>query len=224
MTRNLRRNLLLALALVAAVAGVALALAPHGHHHSARRPPATARPSSAPGDIQVAARYLGISRSKLRRRLRGGVSLAEVASATPGRSAAGLEQALLSSRRPQGATRAGSTQEQAERAKRLRRRIVEEVGRRRSGLGDIAVAARYLGLSEAALRARLLRGHSMGSIAASKAGASRAGLIALIMRTRGRRIEQALAARILTPRQERSALALLKGRATREVDRTLQKG
>jgi hypothetical protein len=223
MKRNLRRNLLLATALAAVIAGIVLAVAPGGHHQRARHNADTARPSP-PGDIQLAARYLGFSRAELRRLMRSGKSLAEVANATPGHSAAGLEQALLAPRQPPTATHKGSAQEQAERAKRLRRRISEEVGRRRRGLADIAIAATYLGLTEAALRAKLRQGHSIASIAGSKAGTSRAGLIALIIKTRSRRLEQAMAARIITAKQERSAITRLKRRTTREVDRTLRAG
>jgi hypothetical protein len=59
----------------------------------------------------------------------------------------------------------------------------------------------------------------MSSIAHATAGRSRADLIALIVRTHAKRLEQALAARIITAKQEHAALALLQTRAAREVDR-----
>jgi hypothetical protein len=47
----------------------------------------------------AAARYLGISRAQLQRELRSGRSLAEIADTTPGKSAAGLIDALVSARK-----------------------------------------------------------------------------------------------------------------------------
>lgn len=77
--------------------------------------------------------YLGIGRSRLAGELREGKSLAQVADATPGRSAAGLIEAITAgaAKRLQAATqdgRIGKAQAQA-RLARLRARVTETVDR-----------------------------------------------------------------------------------------------
>jgi hypothetical protein len=223
MTRTLRRNLLLAVAAAAVIAGLVLALVfggGHSGHHS--HPARTAKGSRGilANDATTAARYLGITRAALRRRLRDG-TLSELADATPGRSAAGLTEALLAPHEAQLRAQHLSQSEEAARVKTLRERVSEEVQHRRHGLGDMAVAARYLGVTEAALRSKLLQGHSLAALAKSTPGASRSGLIALIVKTRTKRLEAAVTARTITLKEERSAISLLEHRAVREVDRTL---
>jgi hypothetical protein len=225
MTRNLRRNLLLAVAAAAVIAGIVLALTLGGghksHHNRAVRTANGGRPVLA-SDAASAAQYLGISRAELRRRLKT-ATLAELADQKPGRSAAGLSAALLASRQAQLQAQHLSASEQQARLKKVRERVSEELLHRRRGLGDVAVAARYLGMPEAALRRKLLQGHSLAAIAASKPGSSRSGVIAVIVKARRQRLDAAVAAGTITHREEHSAITLLERRAVREVDRTLPK-
>ena len=209
------------LAGAAVLAGLAIALSAGGggharHHNGAQR--AVAGP---PGELASAALYLGITRADLRRRLRG-ATLAEVAASIPGRSAAGLERTLLAAHEEQWRVQRVPPAEQAARAKRLRSRIREAVRRRRRAVGDLAVAAEYLGLDEAHVRSELLHGRSLASLAAAKPGRSRVGLIARLVAARRKAFEQALAARKITPAEQRTALAALHRRVEREVERTLK--
>src|SRR5207245_9230585 len=65
------------------------------HHRSgARRPSAP-----APGRGSPAASYLGLSPARLRADLAAGMTLAQIADATPGKSTRGLIDALIASRR-----------------------------------------------------------------------------------------------------------------------------
>src|SRR5437879_2281452 len=50
-------------------------------------------------DLSTAASYLGVSTAQLAGKLNSGQSLAEIADATPGRSAAGLTDALVTAKR-----------------------------------------------------------------------------------------------------------------------------
>jgi hypothetical protein len=93
------------------------------------------RHQRVPGDLALAASYLGISRSQLRRELRPGVTLAEVASGTGGRSATGLTDALVTARsaRLRAAVAAGtlSRSRLAVRITRLRAHVRAEIDRPR---------------------------------------------------------------------------------------------
>lgn len=214
-----RRKLLLAVAAAAATAGavVAVVTATSGGGH-ARHAHSTARAAPA-GDLALAARYLGITRAQLRRRLRG-ETLAQVANATPGRSARGLEHALLAARSAEWSSHGVPAAEQSARAKRLRERI-DRAMLRPLAVSDLRIAARYLAISEAALRRELLAGRSLASIAGSKAGTSRAGLIAAIYAAHRKRLEAERAAHVIDAQVEHAALTGLQQRVTREVERRL---
>jgi hypothetical protein len=67
----------------------------HGLARERRRPAILGRRSLA----LVSASYLGVSPAQVRAELRAGRTLAEIADATRGRSAAGLIQALIQARR-----------------------------------------------------------------------------------------------------------------------------
>jgi len=83
-------------------------------------------------DLPAAASYLDVSAAQLRHQLRSGLSLAQIADATPGRSAAGLIDALVSARQDSvdAAVASGALDRAATRKylSGLRRRIVAEVG------------------------------------------------------------------------------------------------
>ena len=89
-------RLLLAVAVSAAllVGGTAVATAGPGKQKP-RAGAALAVKTGKGGHVQAAAQYLGLTRAQLVAELRQGKSLAQVATATPGRTVAGLKAALL---------------------------------------------------------------------------------------------------------------------------------
>lgn len=216
MSPNLKRNLLLGVALAAVVAGVILAVLPRGGHHGHPASRAHATRGSQVSDIRLAAEYLGISRGALRRRLRSGETMAEVANATPGRSAGGLVAALFAARRR--ALTSGTPGSAAERQAlaRARAQIVAEADRGRERSGPVAAAARYLGLSEGALRARLKAGRSLAQVAAEESK-SRAGLIDALVALKSARLRTALTEGAITRGEEQSALSSLPERVAQTV-------
>jgi hypothetical protein len=150
--RKLTRNLLLVLAAAALTAGVVIAVttsgpaqlgdgaSPSAHvNGSARtRRHATHRRTDAqrhalPHVRSLAARYLGLTPTQLRARLRSGRTLAQIADTTSGRSAVGLIESLVNSRAAEleavpGAGRISAGAESRRRS-RLRERMTQEVER-----------------------------------------------------------------------------------------------
>jgi hypothetical protein len=222
MKDHANRNLLLGLALVAVIAGVVIALLSGGahHHHATKSKQAISRGSGA-GDVQLAADYIGISRSELRRRLRSGETMAEVADATPGKSAGGLIAALLAPRRAQVKAHQPSSVLEQEELRRARAQVVAEASHGRGRTGPVATAAAYLGLSEPALRARLRAGESMAQVAKAR-HRSRSGLIEALVAVKVRRLRTAVAEHAITPAQEKLAIARLHSRVQREVEQHLK--
>jgi hypothetical protein len=77
--------------------------------------------------------YLGLTRAELRSKLHGGSSLAQIADATPGRSAAGLIDRIVASVAHTGdarATKGSAGSSQAKRRARIRERVSAAVMRR----------------------------------------------------------------------------------------------
>jgi hypothetical protein len=222
MKDHANRNMLLGLALVAVIAGVIIAVLSGGahQHHATKTRQANSRGSGA-GDVQLAADYLGISRAELRRRLRSGETMAEVANATPGKSAAGLIAALLAPRRAQVEAHQPTSVAAQEALKRARAQVVAETSHGRGRSGPVPTAAAYLGLSEPALRARLRAGESMEQVAATR-HRSRSGLIGALVAVKARRLRRAVAEHVITPAQEKRALASLHSRVQREVEQHLK--
>lgn len=216
--RDLRRNLLLAVALAAVSAGVIIAAAPGGNHHhgSSVQAPKQQRPRK---ESQLAADYLGLSRAELRRRLQAGRTLAQIVAETPGRSTHGLMDAMLGPRvealehsdLPRAVVEA--------RVASLRAKVLAEMTEswRR---GDIAVAATRFGLSEEHLRKRLEAGETLWQIAATRK-ISRTALIGALVAVKGEHLEAALRNGSITATQERNALSSLRRRVARETNRKL---
>ncbi|HTW41959.1 MAG TPA: hypothetical protein VMD79_06570 [Solirubrobacteraceae bacterium] len=115
MHRPLKRKLLFALATCAVLAGVSAAVvmaaqpSAHAAHHArgahAARAHARAAQRARHSLLATAASYLGVSRARLRSELRAGKSLADVAAATPGKSAQGLIAALENAQKAKLAAR-----------------------------------------------------------------------------------------------------------------------
>ena len=102
---------------------------PHGAH---RGGPARGLAQRSLG--AAAATYLGISVRQLRAQLRAGRTLAQIASTTPGRSPAGLIDALIAARRAHIAARAAAgrlTSSQADRASRHVEKLIKRAVNRR---------------------------------------------------------------------------------------------
>ena len=84
---------MLAIALLAVIAAVLISTLGGGSKHHASR-----QASTGEGPTASAASYLGVGAATVRRRLRSGETLAEIADSTPGRSSRGLLRAMLAER------------------------------------------------------------------------------------------------------------------------------
>lgn len=218
---------LLAAGSIAAVSATGQSNPPrHRHAHERRAHRARAH------DLAVAGEYLGLSTTQLSSELASGKTLAQIAGATSGKSAAGLTEALVAARRAKLAA-AGA---------KLPRRVAAEVNRaggpggaraagsapgahrRRSAgerLGALfasprgagAIAAQYLGLSVAQLRSDVRAGKTLAQVADATPGKSSAGLIAALESARRARLAAAASAGRLPPAREAKRLARLHKRA-----------
>ncbi len=223
--RRHRRRALLAIAAAAVVAGaIALGLGSGGGGPSgksaAERAQLAERASStpSPSELTGAAAYLGVSTEQLAGELRSGRTLAEIAGARPGRSAAGLEDALLAAKVARIRTGSSGTARSA-RIIALRRRIADQVSGIRPYIG-LPESARYLGVSVARLARELRSGRSLAQIADATRGRSAAGLIDARVRSREAKLRASLAAGKLTKSNADALLASLRQRVSAEVHRT----
>lgn len=221
MSRLLERKLLLAVAVCAVLAGVGAAVVMAAQPGSSAPPAARHRHRHAAsagggGLLAIATSYLGVSREQLRTDLRSGKSLADIANATPGKSAEGLIQALEVPAKTKLATRTTA----------LHDRIAAEVNTqglpglvpehaRRPGLQ--ATAAEYLGISRSQLRGDLRSGHSLAQVASSTSGRSEAGLIQALVAARQARVSAEVAAGTITQAQGEALLAKLTQRMSARV-------
>ncbi|HEU5362089.1 MAG TPA: hypothetical protein VFU56_02050 [Gaiellaceae bacterium] len=185
------------------------------------------------GGLASAATYLGISRSDLLTQLRSGKTLAQVAAATSGKSAAGLVDALVADAKAQLAqavTDGRLTQAQADRIEQdLKQRITDRVNRtgpgpggpgdRHHGPGDaLAAAATYLGSSQSDLMAQLRTGKTLGEIADATSGKSKAGLVAALVAQEKSELAQAVQDGRLTQAQADAMATDIEDRVTHLVD------
>jgi hypothetical protein len=213
-TRLMRQKVFAGAAVAALLTGGAVAAVnatgqSNEHQHSAAR---RARHVAGTRDLATAASYLGISSSKLSSELRSGKTLAQVAAATSGKSAAGLVEALVASKRARLAA-AGT---------KLPRRVTLEVNRSggpqlaartgaRAGTPTARVqrlfaspshlafpAAAYLGLTQSALEADLRSGKTLAQVAEATAGKSKAGLIDALVSAKQAKLSTAVTAGRLT--------------------------
>jgi hypothetical protein len=220
MQRKLRRNLMIAVALVAVLVGALLAIAPEEAHHDHRTRAGT-RQQRPRTQTELAADYLGLSRAQLRLRLRAGQTLSQIAGSTAERSTGGLIDALLAPHAAQLKAEGLSEGSERRMLARLRARALMTVEGRRSRHGDIPTAATKMGLSEAELRRRLRRGATLTQIADSTKRISATELIDALIAIKAQRLQVALHAKSITAAQEKTARASLRARVTREVNRKL---
>jgi hypothetical protein len=183
-------------------------------------------------DLAAAAAYLGVSQAQLSAALSSGKTLAQVADATSGKSAAGLTQTLLAMHR------ARLTAALA----RLPQRVAAEVNRAggpgeggrlaapRTGAarltalfaapgGPGAVAAGYLGVAPAQLQARLRSGKTLAQVADATAGKSTAGLVDALVAARRAKLARATAAGRLSQARQAKRESKLQKRMNALVQR-----
>jgi hypothetical protein len=231
---KLKRNAMLAVAVAAiAAAAIVAAVTSGAGHHSVRSASAhaTGQPGrlSTPGDLALAADYLGMTRTQLQKQLQSGQTLAQIANATRGKSAAGLIDAIASTRSGRLSAIASvqklppTTQKRM--LARLRRRIEAQVNRTDRTTGRLPtnaavdLAAAYLGVGAQALRGELASGRSLAQIAAATPGKSAAALIDALVSARTAAIKAAAASGKIAQATETALLATARQAITREVDR-----
>jgi hypothetical protein len=211
--RNLQRRLALAVALVAVLAGgTAVALGASGSSsHGRKTHRAGTHQSHSP--LALAAAYLGVPETQLRHELHAGKTLAQIADATPGHSAAGLTAALVGTGKS-----------------RLQQRVTELVnqpggpharrGAARANRGHIRAAVlSYLGLTRKQLVHELHSGKTLAQVADATPGKSSAGLIEAVLTAAKTRLDAAVSAGTLPKQAETTRLASLRARVTALVNR-----
>jgi hypothetical protein len=152
-----------------------------------------------PGDeLDAAASYLGTTAASLLTELQSGKTLAQVATATSGKSTSGLIAALVAAEKTEIAAAVSSgklTQAQADQiTSTLTQRFTDLVngvhpaggpggfGHGPGGGGDdLAAAASYLGSTTANLLTQLQAGKTLAQVATATSGKSTAGLIAALV-------------------------------------------
>jgi len=215
MSRVARRNLMLAVALIAVIAAVLIITLSGGSSHP-RRGSAAAQTGS-PSAAQAASSYLGLGLTTVRRRLQNGETLAEIADSTPGHSAQALAGAIVAERvaklRKQGATPA----ETAAAVRKLRARLRTQLRRKRRSGALVRSASRYLGIEEAALREQLRSGKTLAQVAAAH-GHSRQELVEGILRGRTLALEALRKRGQISPAEVKRALSLLRAKVVRVVE------
>ncbi|MGA2319703.1 MAG: hypothetical protein ABSG95_03030 [Solirubrobacteraceae bacterium] len=225
MNRSVKQKLAAVVALAVLIGGGALA-AVSATGQGATRKPAAARTAHRAGgragglDLSAAASYLGVTTTQLQSDLKAGKSLAEVANATSGKSAAGLIEAIITAKK---------TRLQAD-AAGLQRRVTALVnahpGQRGAGAHPFAsmnhlglTAANYLGIAPAQLQAERRSGKSLAEIASQTSGKSAGGLIEALVAAKKQELAGALAAGKLTQARDTAIAARLTKRFTAIVKR-----
>ena len=210
-----RRAAFLGIAAAAVIAAVLFLALGGGGRNAARRGRVSA--SARDAVVQRAAGYLGVSPAEVRRRLRGGETLGELAAARKGGSRQGLIQSLYAAGAAAIRARHLSPAAEAARLRELRRALTAQIDHARRRAGLLRSAAVYLGMSEATLAAKLAGGRTLAQVAATTPGRSRAGLVEALVAERRRTIERALAENALPPAAAKRAIARLRSRAERQV-------
>jgi urease accessory protein UreF len=221
-----KRSLMIAVAVAAVLAGAVVAATSGGGgngHGTGHRPAVS--DAAGVGELTVAASYLGVPRTTLRKDLRSGQTLAQIASSTSGKSTAGLIDALVKSQAKQldaatstGAAKTPSSTTSKKKLASLLQRTKARVNRVRGYVGLTAIA-RYLGIGAAKLHVELESGHSAAQIADTIPGKSASGLIAARVKTREAVVKAALKSGRISQSTEKALLSTLRQRVQAEVDR-----
>jgi|SRR5579884_981550 len=219
---------------VLALVGGGTALAGKGKpKHSAKSGTfiAAARGMHGPGDdLAAAAGYLGTTADAVLTQLQSGKTLAQIANATSGKSAAGLVDALVTHEKTEIASAVGAgklTQAQADQlTANLQQRFTDFVdgtfpahgpgfGHPHGAPGDdLAAAAGYLGTTADAVLTQLQSGKTLAQIANATSGKSAAGLVDALVAHEKTEIASAVAAGRLTQAQADQITANLQQRVT----------
>jgi hypothetical protein len=179
-------------------------------------------------DLAAAAGYLGIPEAQLRGDLLAGQSLAQVANATGGKSAAGLIEALVAEKKRRlAAVEALLTQRvtaevnrsgAARRPSAFARRHPHVFGRRSLAL----IAAGYVGKPPAQVREELRRGETLAQIADATSGKSAAGLVQALIQARSEALDAAVASSALARAKADELKVRLPQRMAKAVNRQLR--
>ena len=179
-------------------------------------------------ELAAAAKYLGLSESDLRSKLEAGQSLADVAKAQS-KDLAGLEQAILDAAKAdldKAVADTDLTQSQADDILANLKSHIDDIAngslrfRGPGGPGgpvhvgrafgaDLSAAAKYLGLSESALRTKLRAGDSLAAVAKAQ-GKDVSGLQDAIVADAKADLDKAVADKRLTQSQADDILSGLK--------------
>jgi hypothetical protein len=195
-----------------------------------------ARPAIA-NEIAAVARYLGLSEADLRTKLRDGQSLADIAKAQS-KDVAGLQTTILDAAKTdldKAVADKKLTQGQADDVYNGLKSHIEDVVNAsgelrhadrpggpgmRFGFGaDTAAAAKYLGLDERALRAKLRNGQSLADVAKAQTKEVQ-GLEDAIVASQKARLDQAVSDKKLTQSEADDLLAKLKSHVADLVNAT----
>jgi hypothetical protein len=187
--------------------------------------------------VSAAASYLGLTTVQVQSDLRSGRTLAQIADATSGKSAAGLIEALVAAQKRRLAkasanlTRRVTAEVDGSAGPDLRGRGLRDRGDRGPGAygagspmfaarGALALAAySYLGVSSTQLYNDLRSGQTLAQVADATSGKSAAGLVSALVGARREQLAVAVAAGLLTRTHEEAMLANLPSRITALVDR-----
>jgi hypothetical protein len=221
MSRLPKKKLFAALALCAALAGIGAAVVmaaqptSNGRHagHAGRAHKAGRARTHEHDLFASAASYLGLSRSQLRAELRSGKSLAQIAAATPGKSASGLVTTL------EAAAKAKLSASAARLSSRIAAIVNSTGGRRHARTRALSAAATYLGLSRMKLHQDLRSGDTLAQVAKSTSGKSEAGLVQALVAARKAAIATAVGAHAISQAQANSLSAKLNERVSAQVNR-----
>jgi hypothetical protein len=221
-----------------ALAGGSTALASKGNAPTKKTLAAPSGGRHGPGDeLDAAASYLGTTAASLLTQLQAGKTLAQVATATNGKSTAGLITALAAAEKTEIAAAVTSgklTQAQADQiTPTLTQRFTDLVngvhpaggpggpggpggfGHGPGGGGDdLTVAATYLGSTTANLLTQLQTGKTLAQVAAATSGKSTPGLVAALVAAEKTEIAGYVTSGKLTQAQADQMTATLTARFT----------
>jgi len=230
MNASFKKRAMIAIAVAAVLAGVIVAIAAPGRDHAPVNSAANSAGGAVHGELAVAASYLGLTGAQLRGDLESGQTLAEVASATKGKSTAGLTAAIAGALAANlhaavAAGRLSKAQGSLALAK-LHTLVTAAVNRPRRAVaaGNVRIAASYLGLSRARIRSEQQHGRSLAQIAEATPGKSAAGLIDALVSRRHAAIAAASARGEITRTEEDRLLSTLRERMTAQVNHSPSAG
>ena len=192
-------------------------------------------PGRGHDDLAAAAAYLGITQDALVTQLQSGKTLAQIANATSGKSAAGLIDAMVAAEQAEiaAAVKAGQlTQAQADQlTAHLKAHETAEVNGTFHGHGGpggphgghgpgdaLAAAATYLGISQSALITQLQSGKTLAQVAEATSGKSTTGLVAALVAAEQAELTAAVKAGSLTQAQADQIASGLQARVTALVN------